>query len=708
MKRAFLTTLLLVCAHTFWAQCVASFPYDEDFEAAQAWTVAGTNSDWAWGTPAGTFINSAGGGTKSWVAGGLTGAGYNLSEQAYLLSPCFDFSAMVNPWIQFKIFWECEYHYDGMVLQSTINNGATWVNVGAYGDAVNCLNQNWYNYANINWLTSISVKHGWSGRTQATQGSCQGGNGSLDWVVASHCLNGLAGQPQVQFRFLFGSGTTCNGYDGVALDDIHISEAPTLTPSIQYTCLSGNAVQCSLTTNGCPPDATWDFGDASAVQNTTPSTSVNHSYATAGDYTITATVSGLCYAAVTTSIHIHVLELSGTVVSPSCAGGSDGSITASVVPGNLFNLNYTWSNSGINTSATNQNLQAGNYTVSALADSSCMVTTSFTLTNPLPIQVVLAATNASCGLNDGSVSSVVNNAVGSLNYVWNTPVTQANLLNVGPGNYTLTVTDSLGCVGTANATVNQNAMPPLIPMVQAALCTGDSNGSIACSLGGNENVYTWIWIPNVSSTNTASGLATGSYSVSAGINANCVSSVTVVVPEPLPLIVDAQALSTYLVEGNDASLFSTVSGGTPEYSFGWNPSGATSSDLLFNLTESTTFTLTVTDGNGCVARDTVSVHFVSLASLDSYLFIPTCFTPNADGVNEAFIPVFTNMTSPVMKIFNRWGELIFASTNEQDVWYGQVNNGAYYAEDGVYEYLFTAINLYGTRIERRGHVVLIR
>ena len=706
-KGSYILIVLLVVSHAMMGQCVSVFPYDEDFEAAPAWTVAGTNSDWAWGTPAGNYINTAGGGTKSWVAGGLTGSGYNLSEQAYLLSPCFDFTSMQNPWIQFKIFWECEYHYDGMVLQSTVDNGTTWVNVGAYGDAVNCLNQNWYNYANINWLTSISVKHGWSGRTQATQGSCQGGNGSLDWVVASHCLNGLAGQSQVQFRFLFGSGTTCNGYDGVAIDDIHIGEAPALTPSIAYTCLTENSVQCSVTTNGCPPAASWDFGDGSAVQNTTPSTSVNHVFANPGNYTVTATVSGLCYAAVQTQIHIHVLGITGAVTSPHCAGGSDGSITASVVPGNLFNLTYNWSNGNTN-APLNQNLNAGNYSLSVNADSACTAGASYTLSNPAAIQVVLAATNASCGLTDGSVTSTVNNAVGALTYAWNTSASQASLLNVGPGSYNLTVTDSLGCTGSASATVNQNQMPAISAVISEPLCTGDSNGSVTCSLGGNEQLYTWVWLPNVSSGPTATGLGVGSYTVSAGINANCVSTLTVAMPQPSPLIVDAQVLSTYIVEGNDASLFSTVSGGTPEYSFGWNPSGATSSDLLFNLTQSTTFTITVIDANGCVASDTVSVHFTSLASLDSYLYIPSCITPNSDGVNEALIPVYTNMSFPEMSIYNRWGELIFKSADEKDVWYGQVNRGAYYAEDGVYEYLFSAVNLYGTRIERRGHVVLMR
>lgn len=86
------------------SQCVTTFPYSENFEAAPAWTVAGVNSDWAWGTPAHPILNSAGGGTKSWCVGGLTGSFYNFSQQSTLTSPCFNFSTLSYPWISLKIF----------------------------------------------------------------------------------------------------------------------------------------------------------------------------------------------------------------------------------------------------------------------------------------------------------------------------------------------------------------------------------------------------------------------------------------------------------------------------------------------------------------------------------------------------------------------------------------------------------------------------
>ena len=218
---------LILSSHFSNSQCVTTYPYVEGFEAAPSWTAAGANSDWAWGTPAHPTINTAGGGIRSWCIGGLTGNFYALSQQATLSSPCFNFSTLNYPWISLKIFWECERQWDGMVLQSSINNGVSWQNVGAFGDPNDCNTANWYNYGNITWLTSLpaGTRHGWTGRVGATAGSCTGGFGSGlsgGWLTAKHCLVGLANQPNVKFRFIFGSGTTCNNYDGIAIDDIYI------------------------------------------------------------------------------------------------------------------------------------------------------------------------------------------------------------------------------------------------------------------------------------------------------------------------------------------------------------------------------------------------------------------------------------------------------------------------------------------------------
>ena len=92
--------LLLAGVSAAWGQCpvtIASFPYNQGFEAGPSWAAGGASSDWAWGAPSKPAINGAGGGNNAWVVGGLTGSFYNYGEQSWLEGPCFDFSALPYP-----------------------------------------------------------------------------------------------------------------------------------------------------------------------------------------------------------------------------------------------------------------------------------------------------------------------------------------------------------------------------------------------------------------------------------------------------------------------------------------------------------------------------------------------------------------------------------------------------------------------------------
>ncbi|MEZ5990729.1 MAG: putative Ig domain-containing protein [Planctomycetota bacterium] len=190
---------------------INSFPYSEDFEGASAadWNVVGATTSWQLATPANTIINSAASGTNSWVTN-ATGS-YGIDENGAVEGPAFDFSSLTtDPAISVSVWWNAEFSWDGMVLQSSIDNKASWQNVGANGDP-----NNWYTDGTIVGLQAGSgQQEGWSGRNSTT-------NGSGGWVTATHQLTGLSGQGAVFFRFVFGSdGSVVD--EGVAFDDVSI------------------------------------------------------------------------------------------------------------------------------------------------------------------------------------------------------------------------------------------------------------------------------------------------------------------------------------------------------------------------------------------------------------------------------------------------------------------------------------------------------
>ncbi len=275
------------------SQCVTSYPYLEDFESGPAgWTANGGNNDWTWGQPNKPVINKAASGQNCWVTGTLTGSSYAFSEKSWVLSPCFDLTLVAHPFVRFKIWWESEFKYDGANLQYSLDDGATWTTIGGVNEPTDCYTANWYNNPSVNFLAGFAAPNqGWSGNVQPTVGSCQGGNGSAGWVEAKHCLASLAGKSNVQFRFTFGSGTSCNNFDGVAFDDFAIEEAPQVAPEFTSTCIAPTTFHFAATATNCPSTSwAWNFGDnGTAVgQNT------DHTFPGPGTYTVTLTAGNAC------------------------------------------------------------------------------------------------------------------------------------------------------------------------------------------------------------------------------------------------------------------------------------------------------------------------------------------------------------------------------------------------------------------------------
>lgn len=195
---------------------INTFPYIESFETGNgSWfDFQSTNSSFELGIPANTIIDAASDGTQAWVTN-LTG-NYNADEQSTVVSPLFDFTSFDNPAILMDINYDIETNFDGAILQSSIDNGLTWNNVGLLGD-----NTNWYNAPNFGSLSFASTStDSWTGNT----------NG---YTIAIHGLDGLGGLPSVALRIVFGSDGSVQ-QEGFAFDNVRLEDASDL---LQIECL---------------------------------------------------------------------------------------------------------------------------------------------------------------------------------------------------------------------------------------------------------------------------------------------------------------------------------------------------------------------------------------------------------------------------------------------------------------------------------------
>lgn len=203
---------------------INTFPYYEDFESGSGgWAADWINSSisessWEIGTPAAPIINTAHSGSNSWATN-LDGFN-NPDEKSFVISPCFDFSGMVLPILDFWIWYET-MTWDYIAVEYSTDSSMTWTQLGNTATG-----QNWYNTP--------------TGQQYAGWHQSSGG-----WLNAIHTCDGMGGLPQVQFRFYFEGGVT-DLNEGFAFDDFRIYESPLNDLKAVYIDSPVNA--CSLGT----------------------------------------------------------------------------------------------------------------------------------------------------------------------------------------------------------------------------------------------------------------------------------------------------------------------------------------------------------------------------------------------------------------------------------------------------------------------------
>jgi gliding motility-associated-like protein len=269
-----------------------------------------------------------------------------------------------------------------------------------------------------------------------------------------------------------------------------------------------------------------------------------------------------------------------------------------------------------------------------------------------------------------------------------TPIPGANSATyaaIAEGVYTIEYTSNNGCVGVSEPTTLsiQTTFEAHIRSNIDEPCVGET---VVLSLDGN---YTNVLWSNGDSGIQLAILEGGDYTAFVTNNLGCTAVAdTTIAFAPLPFI-DAGEDIQYDCSGPALPL--VESDGT---SFLWTPNYNVSNDTLMipelSPTNTTRYTITATLGR-CTSSDNVSV-----ITDCSWIYIPTAFTPDFDGVNDAFKAVGHGISKFEITIFNRWGDPVYFSTDMDETWVG--GEGEYFVSDGVYTYKLIALDQYGVPI----------
>lgn len=210
--------------------------------------------------------------------------------------------------------------------------------------------------------------------------------------------------------------------------------------------------------------------------------------------------------------------------------------------------------------------------------------------------------------------------------------------------------------------------------------------------------YQWSPTPSSADSLELDPAAAGTYSVIVSDALGCADTASVTVALFPPATVTAGFEGT-VDWGGSVQLHAFGSG-----TFTWSPDSTLScadcAEPFASPGSTTTYTVEITDVNGCKATDQVIIYFLG------GLFVPNTFTPNGDGVNDLFFALTDEVTEFRLLVFNRWGSEIFGTDHLGEAWDGTFQGVESPIDTYVWRVDYTLAN--GSAHTRFGHVNLIR
>ncbi len=433
----------------------------------------------------------------------------------------------------------------------------------------------------------------------------------------------------------------------------------------------------------------------------------------AGLYNVTAqsTVNGTtCENSDTIRVsELPKIRLQAALTGPKACTSADGSIILTTTPAGTYHYLWTRSDGAVlpDSSDRQTNLTEGGYKIRA-TDSlhACKADTAFILKSPAnQLQLTPKVSDALCGTpNSGTIVVAVTGGIPA-GYAWfdrnNNLITTTPIFGqAAPGFYNVQVTDDKGCKALTDSIkvgLDSTGFARLSP--DTLKCAG-----LAVSLQPRigdvpGNVYQWS---TGATTPTISVSQPGSYSlVLRNTQTGCVGRSSVRVGDrPPPAFSLTQQAS--LCEG-DQGTAKLSANGAAGLAYLWV--GRNDTTKTITVQRAGDYSVRVTDPQGCTATALARV----LNQCEPRVNVPDAFTPNGDGAND-LLQVFTAYVSEYeFRIYNRWGEVIFASTNPEQKWDGTYRGATYPAM--IYPYIVTFKSESfpeRERVVKRGSVLLIR
>jgi len=350
--------------------------------------------------------------------------------------------------------------------------------------------------------------------------------------------------------------------------------------------------------------------------------------------------------------------------------------TATAIPNGQTPFTYSWNTSPLQTSQSISALCPGTYIVFCTDANSCVSKDTVTINSPTALSISVTTTPTCFGCNAGSANATVSGGTPPYFYYWSPPASigqgTANPTNLPCGTYTCTLTDMNGCTASTTFIIFCCGVTTTsTPNCYNDLSCANANGTAtAIPTGQAPFIYSWNTNP-VQTTQTATGLCAGFYTVTVTDGNNCVSSDTVRVNPQISISTFSTASSN-----SDGSAYVNIdSGATFPVTYIWYPvpGAGQGTDSIWGLCP-LTYTICVQDAN-CISCDSAIVSFTtSITNITESNFI---IFPNPS--NGSFYIKNENKRIKEITIFNMLGESIYRkqNLNENGIQINKLAKGIY-------------------------------
>ena len=512
-------------------------------------------------------------------------------------------------------------------------------------------------------------------------------------------------------------GNTCASTKTLSID-VHPEVMADFNPAIQ-PC--SNTFDFGNLSSGPINTWLWDFGDDSTSILQAPT----HTYAGNGDYIVTLVVTSAQGCNDTVFIPVKI-DLHPDTIGPGAIFCAD-----NILPVPLFadgGVTYAWSPALGLTDTTIANPiaipdQTTTYSVTIteydFGGNACASTQTVTIQIKPGVTADFTFTADPCNntfqFNDASFGNVSS-------WAWdfgdsNSSTTQSpSHTYAAAGTYpvNLIIQNAEGCNDTISTPVFLGSFGPVTVSGPQTICFGqqaqlNASGGVA---------YQWVPSSGLSNPNVANPIAnpntTTNYSVIittvSSIGDSCsrelTTGITVPALQPNQLVTSANPDTIYA--GDFSNLSSNIG---PPLTILWSPLYQLSSITDYNPTASplhtTTYAAVAEDANGCkFLLDSVTIYVLSRYCDESTVYVPNTFTPNGDGANDVLYVRSNFITQIYFAVYNRWGELVFETTDLSKGWDGMYKGMK--VDPGVFGYYLRYDCTNDLKGFKKGNVTLIR